>query len=495
MGLGLLLLVSVGKENIYLSSQPEITFFKMAYKRYTNFSIESVAQYFKSSPDFGRRVTVNLSKNADLLGQIHLYVELPDIIKENHSTLPTGIKNFAWIKKIGLGLINYIDLEIGGVLVDRQYGDYLNIWYELTLNLGIKKGFNKMIGNIDVLNNYSNGKNSYILYVPLNFWFCQDSGLAIPLISMIHSEIKIHVLFNDFNKCYLQTPTNYILTTEPFSLFKKGELIRQQVGSQLAVGQFVYFDATKGLLYYNKIANDFLIPTIANDSNYIIVGDDTKFQQNIDPSAIIIIDEDYFRINIPSIQNAYLLVNYIYLDNEERFIFINNSHEYLVPVIQNIQQQTFYSTNILYKVPFYNPVKIIFWRVQLVSNYTSNDLFNYTLDPLLSDTNNIIQNEYLVLNSINRMELNNPVYYTNVQLYQNKFTTPPDGIHMFSFCINPLDHQPSGSLNFSKIDDAYIQMSCNKLVNYQNPINISSYGLQLNLFRVVNGLSGLGYYL
>jgi hypothetical protein len=93
------------------------------------------------------------------------------------------------------------------------------------------------------------------------------------------------------------------------------------------------------------------------------------------------------------------------------------------------------------------------------------------------------------------MELNNPVYYTNVQLYQNKFTTPPDGIHMFSFCINPLDHQPSGSLNFSKIDDAYIQLSCNKLVNYQNPINISSYGLQLNLFRVINGLGGLGYYL
>ena len=66
MGIGLLLLVSVGKENIYLSSQPEITFFKVAYKRYTNFSIETIAQYFKSTSDFGRRVTVNLSKNADL---------------------------------------------------------------------------------------------------------------------------------------------------------------------------------------------------------------------------------------------------------------------------------------------------------------------------------------------------------------------------------------------------------------------------------------------
>ena len=135
MGLGLLLLVSVGKENIYLSSEPEITFFKIAYKRHTNFSIETVSQYFKSTPDFGRRVTVNLSKTADLLGGIYLYVELPDIIKENHSTLPTGIKNFAWVKKIGLALLNYVDLEIGGVLIDRQFGDYLNIWGELTINL------------------------------------------------------------------------------------------------------------------------------------------------------------------------------------------------------------------------------------------------------------------------------------------------------------------------------------------------------------------------
>jgi hypothetical protein len=89
MGLGLLILVSVGKENIYLSSEPEITFFKMAHKRHTNFSTETIAQYFKSTPDFGRRVTVNLSKNADLLGPIILYVELPDIIMENSSVLPS----------------------------------------------------------------------------------------------------------------------------------------------------------------------------------------------------------------------------------------------------------------------------------------------------------------------------------------------------------------------------------------------------------------------
>jgi hypothetical protein len=252
MALGLLLLVSVGKENIYLSSEPEITFFKITHKRHTNFSIETIAQYFKSTPDFSRRVTVNLSKNADLLEKIYLYVELPDIIKENHSVLPTGIKNFAWVKKVGLALLNFVDLEIGGILIDRHYGDYLNIWAELVLSLGRKKGMSKMIGNIDVLTNYSNGKNTYSLYVPFNFWFCLDSGIALPIVAMIHNDIKIHVEFNDFNKCYLQRPTNYVKTNEPYSLFKTGEIIKQTIGSNTILGEFVYFDALTNNLYYNK---------------------------------------------------------------------------------------------------------------------------------------------------------------------------------------------------------------------------------------------------
>ena len=243
-----------------------------------------------------------------------------------------------------------------------------------------------------------------------------------------------------------------------------------------------------------EIKDDFLIPSKDNDINYIITGDETNFQQNILSSEIIIKDEDYFRFNLPSIQNSYLLVNYIYLDNAERFLFINNEHEYLVPVVQNIQEQTFYSTNISYKIPYYNPIKIIFWRAQLLSNYISNDLFNYTLDPIVTVSNKIIEYENIVINSINRMELNKPEYYTYIQVYQNNFVSPQDGIHMFSFGINPLEYQPSGTLNFSKIDDAFIKINSNKLVNYQNPILLRSYGIQLNLFRVINGLGGLGYY-
>jgi hypothetical protein len=176
-------------------------------------------------------------------------------------------------------------------------------------------------------------------------------------------------------------------------------------------------------------------------------------------------------------------------------MFINNEHEYLVPVVQNIQQQSFASTNISYKIPYVNPIKMIFWRAQLASNYNANDLFNYTLTPISTTTTKIIEKELIVLNSINRLELSKPEYYTNLQIYQNKFTSAPEGIHMFAFCINPLDYQPSGTMNFSKIDDAYLSINFNKLINYQNPIIMASYGIQLNVFRILNGLGGLGYYL
>ena len=492
MALGLLVLVSVGKENIYLSTQPEITYFKIAYKRYTNFSCETVAQYFKNIPDFGTRVTVNISKNADLLNQIYIYVKLPDIVRSNSTLLPDNIKKFAWTKKIGLAIIKYVDLEIGGILIERNFMDWLNIWYELNLDYGKKPAYDKMIGNIELLTSFTNGKSSYALYIPLNFWFCQDSGLALPLIAMLHNDIKLHVEFNDFNKTFIESPTNYIQVSELYCLFNYKEIIKQNIDGYLAIGEFIYFDFQNQYLYYNKLKGDFLIPTSKN-SRYVITGEDTLFETNIVPNSLLIVDEPYFRFNTPSILEAYLLVNYIYLDNEERFNFLNKSHTYLVPMVQNISEQTFYSTNIAYKIPFINPNKAIYWRAQLTSNYNANDLFNYSLFPITDTEENIITKQSIVLNSIDRMEPNNIELYTNLQIYLNNYCSSQIGINMFSFSLIPKDYQPSGSINFSTIDDTYIQITLNNKINYQNTVIIKGYGYQYNTFNVSNGLSGLGY--
>lgn len=493
MGLGLLLLVSVGKENLYLSAQPEITFFKIAYRRYTNYSIEPTPQYFKTTPDFGRRCTVNIGKNADMLGKSYLYVELPDIQMETFQSSSSQIKKFAWVEKIGCALVNFIEVEIGGTIVDRHYGDWINIWNELTISMGLRKSYDKMIGNIPELYSYSEIKKSAILYIPLSFWFCLDTGLGLPLIALSNSDIKIHVEFNEIDLCYKLSPSYFINVTNNFCIYKPGEYFYQNYQNNKVIGEFVYFDPIEQKLFYNPIKGKFAIPTTTDDPRYKLVGEKSGFVVNIQTNSVVVKDEDYFKFNKPSLITSYLVVNYVYLDNFERYNFINNTHEYLVPVIQTLPEQIVFSTNSAYKLPLINPVKLLVWRAVLTANQANNNQFNYTSAPYTETPDVLINKNLLIINSINRMDLDSYIYYTILQKYQCNFYNKQAGIYIYSFSLDPKDLQPSGSMNFSKIDDAYIQLTMNNVVNYQNSASVRAYSVQYNLFRVANGIGGLSF--
>ena len=193
---GLMQLVSIGLEDLYLSTDPEITFFKMVYKRHTNFSQEPVKQLFSTSPDFGKRVSCTLSKTADLLSTCYVFVELPEIPKNSNSLF----EKFKWTKKIGFNIIKSIELEINGKIIDKLYGDWLNIWSLLTVS-DDRESEDLLIGNIPSLYNSSNGINSYNLYIPISFFFNRNKGLAIPVIALHLSDIKIHIdLINNLIK-------------------------------------------------------------------------------------------------------------------------------------------------------------------------------------------------------------------------------------------------------------------------------------------------------
>jgi hypothetical protein len=493
MGLGLLSLVSVGKENLYISAQPEITFFKIAYRRHTNYSIEPTPQYFKTTPDFGRRCTVNIGKNADLMGMTYLYVELPNIQMENFTSDNSTIKKFAWVEKIGLALINFVEIEIGGTIIDRHYSDWMNIWIEMTNSIGLRKSINKMIGNIPELTSFTETKNSKILYIPFSFWFCHDTGLALPLIALAHNDIKIHVEFNDIDLCYKLSPSYFINTNNQFCIYKPGEKFYQTYNNNKIIGEFVYFDTITQKLYYNPIKGKFVIPTTQDDPKLKLIGEDSQTEIHIKVGSVVVKDDDYFKFNKPSLINSYLLINYIYLDNFERVNFLNNSHEYLIQVIQTVPEQLIYSTNAIIKLPLYNPVKLLVWRGVLLSNKNFNNQFNYTSSPYTTEEEYLINKNLLVINSINRMELDSIQYYTNVPKYQHGFINEQKGIYTYSFALHPKDLQPSGSLNFSRINDAYIQFTMNNIVNYQNPVSVKCYAVQYNLLRTSNGIGGLGF--
>lgn len=495
MGLGILLLVSVGKDNLYLSGQAEITYFKLVYKRYTNFSIETIPQFFKTEPDFSRKITINISKNADLLNKIFLYIKLPSIPICKHSSLPDGVKKFRWIEKIGFGIIKSVNLEIGGILIDKLNGEYLNIYNELNLSDGQKSGISKLIGDIPYLTKYSNGKDSYELQVPLNMWFCNDSGLSLPLISLNHNDIKIHIEFENFNKCYQESPSHYINVKNSFCLFNENEVIRQEYGGNIAIGKFVYFDPTNKRMYYDKVSNDFIIPT-EESTKHNIIGIESEFEVSLTVNSQVSKDESYFKYNFPSLEQSYLLANYVYLDNKERWEFTHRELEYLVPLLDILPEKKFYSTNVSFKLDLLNnPVKIIYWRAMLLANYDSNNLFDYSSYPLNLTGNKILINDTsLFLNSISRENLTEHKFYKNLQIYMNNMSSTDKNILMYSFALHPNEYQPSGTFNFNRIDDAYLQLTLNKLINYQNPVLIKGYGIHYNILRITDGIGSLVFF-
>lgn len=493
MGGGLIQLVAQGFEDLYLTSDPEITFFKRIYKRHTNFSLELIPQLFGTIPDFGKRVTCNLSKNADLLSNIYLYIQLPSIpiLYDNENEL-NNIDTYAWTKKIGYALINYVELEIGGQLIDKHYGDWFNIWNELT-ETSCKKSIDKMIGNIKDNFSFTNGKKSYNLYIPLKFWFCRHKGLALPLVALHYSDVKIHVEFNNLKDILLLSPTNYIEIDENIVHFKKDDILTQTYGNKSIKVIFSNYDyETKRLYYikYNQSLSSYSTTSTYNKESFKIYNSDGYFVNPKNDSS-----EKNHNIIIPnlSIVNAHLLVNYIFLDNEEREKFAKSKHEYLIDFIQFNGEKTIYNHFQKFKLGFTHPCKEIIWvsQVQNIKSGNIKDKYNYTDN--LNNGESLIKKTRLLLNGQERSTFRNSIYYNYLNSYKYHSNSPENGINLYSFSYNPENKQPTGSCNFSKIDDIVLEVNVSSDINYSNPGIIRIYNYAYNVFRIINGLGGLAF--
>jgi len=184
MGGGYIQAVAYGSQDVYLTGNPQITFFKAAYKRHTNFAIESIEVGYLGNADFGGKVVCTLPTHGDLVKDIFIEWEINDTT----NLIPSA----------GTWLFRQMDLEIGGQLIDRQYADWLKIWSELTTPEGKFPGYQQMTGDYQALGTAAPDSNKFI--VPLQFWFCRHSGLALPLIALSAAEVKLTL--------YLETANN-----------------------------------------------------------------------------------------------------------------------------------------------------------------------------------------------------------------------------------------------------------------------------------------------
>jgi hypothetical protein len=377
-GGGLMQLVAYGAQDVYLTGNPQITFFKVVYRRHTNFSTEAIEQTINGSVAASSRVTVTIARNGDLVGRTYLDVNTGTVNKANY----------------GHAMIDNVVLEIGGQQVDKHFGHWMETWAELTepnangqtyapaANMAVTQGgtpvlatkFQRMAAaggctqtNVDLGH----------IFVPLQFSFCRNPGLALPLIALQYHEVKL----------------NLTLSAD-------------------------YGSGASGLKVF---------------------------------------------------------CDYHYLDTDERRRFAQVSHEYL---IEQVQYQSA-SNSTSNELNFNHPVKELVWTdAYAAGDFSGNEVVTGG-------------NWHLKLNGHDRFAAREYRYFTRAQVWQHHTgygsVMGEDQIAVYSFGLKPEEHQPSGTCNFSRIDNS-------RLISSTAPGgSFNVYAVNYNVLRIMSGMGGLAY--
>jgi len=192
----LLQLVARGRQDAYLTSNPQFTFFKQVYRRHTPFAIESIPIELDGTLNLGQRISCLIPRKAELLSSIFLEIDLPPIPK-------VGDTDYFWVNDVGHALIYDVSIEIGEKEIDKQTGEWMQIWGELTTPPGLRYGYNEMIGHFNAYPpSVPEAGLGLKLQIPLRFWFCHNIGLAIPLIALQAHPIRLIFHLRPFNNLW-----------------------------------------------------------------------------------------------------------------------------------------------------------------------------------------------------------------------------------------------------------------------------------------------------
>ena len=392
-------LVAYGAQDVYLTGNPQITFFKVVYRRHTNFSMEAIEQTFNGTADFGKKVTATISRNGDLVSGMRLQLDV---------TTATAVADYG----LGNACIKTADLEIGGQLIDRHYGEWMNIWGELTTPAGKLAAWDQMVGNISggtgvTHNGGTRGAADGIHYlnVPLQFWFCRNPGLALPLIALQYHEVKLIVDFR------AETDLDVTNTT-----------------------------------------------------------------------------------SVNAMTTCKLWVDYVYLDTDERRRFAQVSHEYLIEQVQFTGDESLTATTSKkIDLHFNHPCKELIW----VFSHASSPVLDFGRN---GDTQLAFHNAKLQLNGHDRFAEQEAEYFLHVQPYLHHTRAGRNSsalgaankqeIYVYSFALQPEEHQPSGTCNFSRIDNATLTLKRDAAMEAGV---VKVFAVNYNVLRIMSGMGGLAY--
>ena len=539
MGGGLMQLVAYGAQDVYLTGSPQITFFKVIYRRHTNFSVEPIPQTFTGSAEFGRTVTCTLNRSGDLIGPMYLQATL--------KAVASGANEWGYVRRVGLALVQHYKIEIGGSKIDEQYGDWLNIWYELSHKVGQERGFSRMVGDVSELTTISTeAKPAYSLYVPLQLWFNRNNGLALPLIALQYHDVRLTIDFRPAAQCVNVASGSSAPTVS--------------VNDAQLIIDYIYLDSEERKRFA-QASHEYLIEQLQFTGDETLNNTTNKYRLNFNhPCKYLVWASHLDKFQSGNSYIAYA-ANGDWQAARERFAKVMwlatrdgvevdasgnvtitadvaDSGEVSSPTVatgaegvedfvtaQFIQSEFSSSTLTLTSLENIVLLKNSFTMSHLsstvgdlasefgltsVSNgadvlakygYKVYDHFNYGNNIDRSD--NPVVASKLQLNGSDRFQERDGAYFNYVQPWQHFSNTPADGINVYSFALKPEDHQPSGTCNFSRIDNATLQIKCGEnnntaASNYKDThLGVNSilkiYAVNYNVLRVMSGMAGAAY--
>ena len=543
MGGGLMQLVAYGAQDVYLTGNPQITFWKVTYRRYTNFAIESIEQTFNGQADFGRRVTCIISRNGDLAYRTYLQVTLPEINQHFGSNDTLYAR---WLDFPGEQLIAQVEVEIGGQRIDRQYGDWMHIWNQLTMTSEQQRGYFKMIGNTTQLTFITdpqfadvdgpcdseaprqvcaprNALPETTLYVPLQFWFCTNPGLALPLIALQYHEVKINLDLRPLDECLWAVTT--LTCADMSNKTAAASLAYNQslVAASLYV-DYVFLDTDERRRFAQN-PHEYLISqlqftgdeSVGSSSNKIKLNFNHPVKeliwvvqpdQNVDYCSSLICDATLFKVlgaqpfnytdAIDALPNAiHAFGSDLATAGKDSFINASGFFESAGAGEATVPPSHFWTDGSAdlnaYTQPNFYPDSTAAQQQSYVSDAGTFVLAETSLDMHCWGQNPVVVAK-LQLNGQDRFSEREGSYFSWVQPYQAHTRCPDEGINVYSFALRPEEHQPSGTCNFSRIDNATLQLVLsNATVEGTKTAKVRVYATNYNVLRIMSGMGGLAY--
>ncbi len=501
----------------------------MVYRRHTNFASEAIEQTFTGTPSFGGRPTIQLTRNADVVTKMYLRATLG----AGDSTT-SGLK-WGWVSNVGHALIDNYYLEIGGTQIDKQYGDWLNIWYELTHKVGQERGYARMVGNVASNTDLALTHDEYTLNVPLQFFNCRHDGLGIPLIALQYHEVRITFEFTQLQ--YLTV--NQYGTGSALSWDTKPTL-----DASLWV-DYIYLDQEERKRFA-QATHEYLIEQVQFPSTESINSVNTRTRLSFnhpckflawvvrlgrytsgnrflaynatDASAMLLQATKRFILGWVKITSGAMVNTGDLLDCTAALTAADNAYtDYFVAAAAICVDATLFSEDNITITGALLPIEVASLNADLFETnvgaprnsnagnegIAANDVCVYQYDNYglqLDRSENPVQNGLLQLNGHDRFDSRDGDYFNYVQPYQCFSNTPSDGVNVYSFALTPEEHQPSGTCNFSRIDNATLALTLGRAgessstfkTNYlSSDSDLNIYAFNYNVLRVMSGMAGL----